>query len=87
MSDFNIDIKNKRFSYVRLRYVKLDTSCDLFNLKNIIHSETCLMKYHKSTTDFFLISKPYSIFKTCTTETGLSNYNKLIYTFFKSKKF
>ena len=32
IGDLNIDIKNKR-----LGYGKLDTFCDLFNLKNLIH--------------------------------------------------
>ena len=73
MSDFNVDIKNKR-----LGYGKLDTFFDLFNLTNLIHSETCLMKNHKSTIDLLLTSKPKSFFKTDTTETGLSNYHKLI---------
>ena len=41
MGDFSIDIKNKG-----LGYGKIDTSCDLFNLTNLIHSETCLMKNH-----------------------------------------
>ena len=80
MGDFNIDIKNKG-----LGYGKLDTFCDLFNLTNLIHSETCLMKNHKSTIDLFLTNKPKSFFKTHTTETGLSDYHKLISTFFKSK--
>ena len=43
MGDFNIYIK-----YKGLGYGKLDTFCDLFNLTNLIHSETCLMKNHKS---------------------------------------
>ena len=48
MGDFNIDIKNKG-----LGYGKLDTFCDLSNITNLIHSETCLMKNLKSTIDFF----------------------------------
>ena len=80
MGDFNIDIKNKR-----LGYGKLDTFCDLFNLTNLIHSETCFMKNHKSAIDLFLTNKPKSFFKTYTTETGLSDYHKRISTFFKSK--
>ena len=44
MGDFNIDIKNKG-----LGYGKLDSFCDLSNLRNLIHSETCLMKNHKPT--------------------------------------
>ena len=43
------------------------------------------MKNHKSTIDLFSSNKPKSFFKTYTTETGLSDYHKLISTFFKSK--
>ena len=43
------------------------------------------MKNHKSTIDLFLTNKPKSILKTHTTETGLSDYHKLISTSFKSK--
>ena len=63
----------------------MDTFYDLFNLINLIHSETCLMKNHKSTIDLFLTNKPKSFFKTHTIETGLIDYHKLISTFFKSK--
>ena len=80
MGDFNIDIKNKG-----LGYGKLDTFYDLFNLTNLIHSEICLMKNHKSTIDLFLTNKPKSLFKTHTAETGLTDYHKRISTFFKSK--
>ena len=80
MGDSNIDIKNKG-----LGYGKLDNFCDLFNLTNLIHSETCLMKNQKSTIDLFLTNKPKSIFKTHTTKTSLSDYHKFISTFFKSK--
>ena len=59
MGGFNIDIKNKE-----LGYGKLDTFCDLFNLANLIHSETCLMINYKSTIDLFLTNKPKSFFKT-----------------------
>ena len=82
MGDFNIDIKNKG-----LGYSKLDTFCDLFNLRNLIHSKSCLMKNHNLTIDLFLTSKLKSFFKAHTTETGLSDYHKLISTFFKSKFF
>ena len=43
------------------------------------------MKNHKSTVDLFLTNKPKSFFKTHATETGLSDYHKLISTFFKYK--
>ena len=80
MGDFNIDIKNKGSGYG-----KLDTFWDLLNLTNVIHSKTCLMKNHKSTVDLFLTNKPKSFFKTHATEAGLSDYHKLISTFFKYK--
>ena len=80
MGDFNIDIKNKG-----LGYGKLDTFCNLFKLSNSIHLETCLMENHQSTIDLFLTNKPKSFFKTYTTQAGLSDYHKLISTFFKSK--
>ena len=80
MGDFNKDIKSKG-----LRYGKLDTFYDLFNLTNLIHSETCLMKNRKSTIDSFLTNKSKSFFKTHTTETGLSDYRKLIQHFLKPK--
>ena len=80
MDDFNIDIKNKG-----LGYEKLNTSGDLFNLTNLIHSETCFVKNHKSAKDIFLTNKPKSFFKTHTTEPGLGHYHKLIFTFFESK--
>ena len=80
MGDFNIDVKNKGLSYG-----KLDTFCELFKLTNVSHLETCLMKNHKSTIDLFLTNKPKSFFKNYTTETSLSDYHKLISTFFKSK--
>ena len=80
MGDFNVGIKNKG-----LGCSKLDTFCDLFNLTNVIHSETCLMKNHKSTIDLFSTNKSKSFFKTHTTETGLSDYHKLFSTFFRSK--
>ena len=66
-------------------YGELDTFYDLFNLTNLIHSETCLIKNRKSTIDLFLTNKPKSFFKTYTSETGPSDYHKLISTFFTSK--
>ena len=80
IGDFNLDVKNKG-----LGYGKLGTFCKLFYLTNLIHSETCLMKNHKSTIDLFLTNKPKSSFKTYTTDTSLNDYHKLISTFFKSK--
>ena len=73
MGNFNVDIKNKG-----LGHGKVHTFFDLFNLTNLLNSKTCLIKSHKSTIDFFLTNKSKSFFKTHTTETGLSDYLKLI---------
>ena len=83
MSDFDMDIKNKW-----LTYGKLYTFCDLFNLTNLTHSETSLIKnlikkkLIKSTIDWYLTK---SFLKIDTTETGLSDYHKLIFAFIESK--
>ena len=79
MGDFNIDMKKQK-----LGYDKLDEFCDLFNLTNLIKSETCFTKNHKSLIDLFLTNTPLSFQKTHVSETGLSDYHKLITTFFKT---
>ena len=50
----------------------------------MIKTDTFFTKSHKSLIDLFLTSKPLSFQKTHVTETGLSDYHKLISTFFKS---
>ena len=77
MGDFNIDLKIKGFGFN-----KLDQFWDLFNLTNLIKTETCFTNSHKSLIDLFLTNKPLSIQKTHVTEIGLSDYHKLISTFF-----
>ena len=79
MGDFNIDMKSKS-----LGYDKLDEFCDPFNLQNLIKSETCFTKINKSLIDLFLTNTPLSFQKTHVSETGLSDYHKLITTFFKA---
>ena len=81
MGDFNIDMKSKS-----LRYDKLDDFCDLFNLRNLIKSETCFTKNHKSLIDLFLTNTPLSFQKAhlSESEAGLNDYRKLITTFFKT---
>ena len=79
MRDFNIDLKINGFDFN-----KLDQFWDLFNLTNLIKTETRLTKSHKSLIDLFLTNKPLSIQKTHVTERGSSDYHKLILTFFKS---
>ena len=63
---------------------KLDEFCNLFDLTNLIKTETCCTKNHKSTIDLFLTNRPLSFQKNRTTETGISDYHELISTFFKS---
>ena len=54
---------------------------DLFNLTNSNKSETCFTKNHKSLIDLFLTNTPLPFQKTHVSETGLSDYHKLITTF------
>ena len=67
-----------------LGHDKLDEFCDLFNLTNLIKSETCFTENRKSLIDLFLTNTPLSFQKTHVSETGLSDYHKLITTFFKT---
>ena len=73
MGDFNIDLKIKGFGFN-----KLDQFCNLFNLTNLIKTDTCFPKSHKSLIDLFSTNKPLSFRKTHVSETGLSDYHKLI---------
>ena len=82
MGDFNIDINKGGQGYD-----KLDEFLDLFTLTNLIKSCTCFTKNHASTIDLFLTNKPLLFQKTTVCETGLSDYHKLISTFFKSSFF
>ena len=71
MGDFKIDLKSKS-----LGYDKLDEFYDLFNLSNLIKSETCFTKNHKSLIDLFLTNTSLSFQKAHVSETGLSDYQK-----------
>ena len=62
MGDFNIDNKSSNSDKD-----KLEIFCDLFNLKNLVHSKSSL-----------------HFQKTHVVETGLSEYHKMISTFFKA---
>ena len=53
MGDFNIDVRQ-----TSPELHKLDEFCSLFSLTNIIKSDTCFTKFHSSTVDLFLTSKP-----------------------------
>ena len=76
MGDFNLDLKIKGVDFN-----KLYQFCDLFNITNLIKTKTCFTKSHKSLIDLLLINMPSSFQKTHVTETGLSDYHKLISTF------
>ena len=80
MGDFNIDINKNE----AIGHEKLDTFCNTLNLTNLVKSYTCFTNNHKSTIDLFLTNKPRSFQFTSVTETGLSNYHRLITTFMKS---
>ena len=80
MGDSNIDI-NKDDA---IGHHKLDVFCDTLNLTNLVKSETCYTNNHKSIIDLFLTNKPRSFQFTSVTETGLSDYHRLITTFIKS---
>ena len=75
MDDFNIDVKRRS-----LGYDKLDEFCDLFNVTNLIKQEICFTKNHKSLIDLFLTNTSLSFQKT-----HVSDYLKLITTFFNAK--
>ena len=62
---------------------KLEELRDVFNLSNLIKSETCYINNHKSTIDLFFTDKPLSFQGTSRTETGLSDCHKLVSTFMK----
>ena len=79
MGDFNIDIRQ-----TSPESHKLDEFCNLFSLTNIIKPDSCVTKFHSSTTDLFLTNKLNLLQKANAIETGLSDHHKLICTFFKS---
>ena len=52
MGDFNIDIKNSNSDKDKVEHF-----CDLLNLTNLVHSETCFMKNSTSIIDLILANK------------------------------
>ena len=74
MGDFNIDFKKKGTGFD-----KLSEMYDTFSFTNLIKSKTCYTKSHKSLIDLFFTNKPLSFQKTHVSETGLSDYHKLIF--------
>ena len=80
MGDFNIDITKKDCS----GFDELEELRVTFNLKNLIKSEICCINNHKSTIDLFFTNKPLSFQGISTTETGLSDFHKLLTSFMRS---
>ena len=79
MDDFNIDVNLASHGHD-----KLEEFWYLFDLSNLIKSSTCFTKSHSSKIDLILTNNSNSFQKSGTTETGLSDFHKLISTFFKS---
>ena len=79
MGDFNIDVNASGPGKD-----KLDEFCNLFDLTNLVKEDTRCINNHRSTIDLTLTNKPDSFQKTCSTETGVSDYHECISTFLKS---
>ena len=79
MIDFNIDIKSSNSDKN-----KLENFCNLFNLTNFVHSETCFMKSSKSIIDFISTNEPLHFQNMHPVELRLSDYQKTMSTFFKA---
>ena len=77
MGDFNIDI-----NFLGNGCQLLDEFCNLFYLFHLVKTPTCFML--ESTIDLIMTNKPKVFQKTRVTETGISDYHKLVSTFFKS---
>ena len=58
MGDFNIDVKLKGNGYQ-----KREELCDMFNLTNLVDTETCVTNFNKSAIDLILTKKPSSFQK------------------------
>ena len=80
IGDFNVDVNKNE----AIGHGKLDVFCNTLNLTNLVKSDTCFTNNHKSTIDLSLTKKPRSFQFTSVTETGLSDYHRLIATFMKS---
>ena len=80
MGDFYIDIKTKD-----REDEKFKDFFSLFNLSNLKKSETCFSKSHKSTIDLFTTNKQNCFQQRHVTETGLSDFHKMIVHFLKRR--
>ena len=63
----------------------LNDFCDIYNLKNLVKEPTCFKNPNNpSCIDFFLTNRPRTFQYTTTTETGISDFHKLVVTVLKT---
>ena len=76
MGDFNVDVKE----------VSLHLFCNQYKLKSLNKDPTCYKNiYNPSCIDLFLTNSAKSFESTCTIETGLSDFHKLVVTVLNEK--
>ena len=78
-SNLNIDFSNSKMEANNYLCDFIDT----FSLTNIVNSKTCFKNLNGTLLDIMATSKPKSLYKTCTIETGLSDCHKMIVTFLR----
>ena len=76
MGSFSIDVNLPSYEHD-----KLEEFSNLFDLSNLIKSNTCFTKTHNSKIDLILTKNSNYFPKSGTTETGLKDFHKLISTF------
>ena len=67
MGDFNIDVKEVTSQSLE----KLNTSCEIFSISNIVKGYTCYSETHNSSIDLILINKMSSFQLTKAIETDM----------------
>ena len=80
IGDLNIDTSNKKKDNGNY----LSDLCDTFSLKNLITDITCVKSTNGTSVDVLLTNKSRCFHHTATFETGLSDWHKLILTFFRA---
>ena len=70
MGDFNVDVKK----------VSLHLFCNQYKLKSLNNDPACYSNIDNSCIDLLLTNSAKSFESTCTIETGLSDFNKLVVT-------
>ena len=78
--DLNIDFSNSKMDTNNY----LNDFIDTFSLANIVNSKTCFKTLNGTLLDVMLTNKPKFFCKTCTIETGLGDYHKMILTFLRT---